>query len=99
VHLALSRPGENLLNEIQPFDVFAQAEQAMLTAQFTTLEDALTAILIALQHANKTRSFGVCHSCVNFIESAEGYHCNLTQLPLSPTDAKKICREHVLRHD
>jgi hypothetical protein len=56
-------------------------------------------MLISLQQAHNARSFGVCNSCINFIEINEQFHCNLTQLPLSGFDAKKICREHILKVD
>lgn len=96
VHLALSATGKQLLNEIKPLDVFAQAQNAISTQGFTSLEAALNSILSELQKANNAKSFGVCQSCVNFIEVENHYFCNLTQLPLSQVDAKKICREHVL---
>jgi len=96
VHLALSVTGKQLLDEIKPLDVFAQAQQAVSAQGFTTLEAALNATLLELQKANNAKSFGVCQSCVNFIEVENHYLCNLTQLPLSQVDAKKICREHVL---
>ncbi|WP_019864948.1 MarR family winged helix-turn-helix transcriptional regulator [Methylovulum miyakonense] len=96
VHLALSEAGKRLLDEIKPIDVFAQAQAIISSQKFTTIEDALNNVLTELQKANNAKSFGVCHSCVNFIEVENHYLCNLTQLPLSQTDSKKICREHVL---
>jgi len=99
VHLALSAAGKQLLDEIKPLDIFAQAQHAISTQGFSTLEAALNSILAELQKANNARSFGVCQSCINFIEVENHYLCNLTQLPLSQTDAKKICREHILAED
>ncbi|TAL53865.1 MAG: MarR family transcriptional regulator [Methylovulum sp.] len=99
VHLALSTAGKQLLDEIKPLDIFAQAQHAISTQGFSTLEAALSSILAELQKANNARSFGVCQSCVNFIEVENHYLCNLTQLPLSQVDAKKICREHILAED
>jgi len=99
VHLALSTAGKQLLDDIKPLDIFAQAQHAVSTQGFSTLEAALSSILAELQKANNARSFGVCQSCVNFIEVENHYLCNLTQLPLSQTDAKKICREHILAED
>lgn len=95
VHLSLLPAGSELLDEIRPIDVFAQAQEAVASKAYTTIEDALNAILSELQKANNAKSFGVCQSCVNFIELEDHFLCNLTQLPLSPFDAKKICREHV----
>lgn len=99
VHLALSVAGAQLLNDIKPIDVFAQAQLAVSSNAFTTIEDALNSILSALQKANNAKSFGVCQSCVNFIQVDNHYLCNLTQLPLSQDDSKKICREHLLADD
>jgi DNA-binding MarR family transcriptional regulator len=96
VHLALSEAGKQLLEEIKPIDVFAQAQAIISSHNFTTLEDALNSVLIELQKANNAKSFGVCHSCINFVEVENHYLCNLTQLPLSQNDSVKICREHVL---
>lgn len=96
VHLALSEEGNRLLDEIKPIDVFSQAQAIISSHNFTTIEEALSKVLIELQKANNAKSFGVCHSCVNFIEVENHYLCNLTQLPLSQNDSKKICREHVL---
>ncbi len=96
VHLALSDEGRRLLDEIKPIDVFAQAQAIIASQTFTTIEEALSNVLIELQKANNAKSFGVCHSCINFIEVANHYQCNLTQLPLSQSDSVKICREHIL---
>lgn len=99
VHLALSVAGKELLDAIKPLDVFAQAQLAVSSQQFTSIEAALGSILSELQKANNAKSFGVCHSCVNFIRQDDHYLCNLTQLPLSQFDAKKICREHIFAED
>jgi DNA-binding MarR family transcriptional regulator len=101
VHLALSAVGTKLLDGIKPLDVFAQAQHAMSSQQFTSIEGALNSILSELQKANNAKSFGVCSSCVNFVQRDNHTLCNLTQLPLSQSDAKKICREHVFsdNHD
>ena len=99
VHLALSAAGTKLLDDIKPMDVFAQAQHAVSSQHFTTIEAALNSMLSELQKANNAKSFGVCHSCVNFVQLDDHYLCNLTQLPLSQFDAKKICREHVFSAD
>jgi hypothetical protein len=99
VHLSLTAEGQQLLTEISPVDVFAEAQIAIAKQEFSTIEAALNSTLLALQKANNAKSFGVCRSCVNFVEKEDFYLCNLTQLPLSPTDAKKICREHIPIND
>jgi DNA-binding MarR family transcriptional regulator len=96
VHLALTAEGKQLLDEIKPMDVFAKAQEAMAEHQFSSLEEALSAVLVELQKANNARSFGVCHSCINFKEADNHFYCNLTQLPLAQADSQKICREHIL---
>jgi len=96
VHLALSEEGAGLLDELKPIDVFEQAQLMVNGKGFATIEAALNAVLVELQKANNAKSFGVCHSCVNFIETGNHYYCKLTELPLSPLEANKICREHVL---
>ncbi len=99
VHLELSVKGKQLLDEMKPLDIFAKAQQVISTQGFSTLEAALNSILSELQKANNAKSFGVCQSCANFIAVENHYLCNLTQLPLSQADAKKICREHILAED
>lgn len=99
VHLALSETGLQLLKDSQPLDIFAQAEQALLNKKFTHLAEALTDMLISLQQAHHARSFGICQSCIYFIEINAQFHCNLTQLPLSHSDANKLCRKHILKTD
>lgn len=96
VHLALSGRAIKLLNEIQVLDVFAQAEEALASQEFSTIGEALKTTLLALQKANDSKSFGVCHTCINFDEEDNHYLCKLTLLPLSRSDANKICREHIL---
>ncbi|GAB6140662.1 MarR family transcriptional regulator [Methylosoma difficile] len=96
VHLCLSAEGNSLLDELKPSDIFAMAEQALAAQQFTKIDEALGFILSELQKANNAKSFGVCHSCINFLIQDNHYLCNLTQLPLSHNDAQKICREHAL---
>lgn len=94
VHLALLDAGLQLLAEIRPLDIFSQAEQSVARQNFSTLDKALNATLKALQIANHSKSFGLCHSCTHFSEIDNHYHCQLTSLPLTQADANKICREH-----
>jgi DNA-binding MarR family transcriptional regulator len=96
IHLTLTARGEQLLTEIQALDVFAQAEEALASQEFSTIGEALKTTLLALQKVNDVKSFGVCHTCINFDEEDNHYLCKLTQLPLSRSDADKICREHIL---
>jgi len=99
VHLVLSELGTTLLHRLKPLDVFDQAQHKLNGKGFFTIEAALNAVLLELQKANNAKSFGVCHSCVYFIENNRDYHCKLTGLPLNKADASKICREHTLPED
>lgn len=94
VHLSLLEAGLQLLEEIQPLDVFFQAEQLVAKQNFSTLDEALNATLKALQTANNSKSFGLCHTCTHFSEINNHFHCQLTNLPLTQSDSIKICREH-----
>ena len=95
VHLTLTKTGEQLLIDMQPPDVLVQAEKAVASKGFSSMADALHAMLLALQKANNARSFGVCNTCVNFIEVDHHYQCAVTEMPLTWANAEKICREHV----
>ncbi|WP_020158414.1 MarR family winged helix-turn-helix transcriptional regulator [Methylobacter marinus] len=94
VHLALSKSGTRLLDELAALDVFAQAENALAIKKYATLGDALNSMLRTLQITNNARTFGVCDTCVNFNEVDSHYQCDLAQVPLSRSDTEKICREH-----
>lgn len=94
VHLSLLEAGLKLVDEIRPLDVFSQAERLVAKQSFSSLDEALNATLKALQTANNSRSFGLCHSCTHFSEIDNHYHCQLTSLPLTQSDSIKICREH-----
>jgi len=99
VHLSLLAAGVELAEKIRPLDVFSQAQQLVAQQEFTSLEVALQATLAALQTANQSKSFGLCHTCTHFSEVQNHYHCQLTDLPLTQADANKICREHRLDPD
>jgi MarR family transcriptional regulator, negative regulator of the multidrug operon emrRAB len=94
VHLSLLEAGHKLVEDIRPLDVFSQAEQLVGKQKFSSLDEALHATLKALQIANHSKSFGLCYTCIHFAEIDNYYHCQLTDLPLTQSDADKICREH-----
>jgi len=87
--------GNNLLEEIQPEDIFKEAEDAISKQRFTSINEALTVTLSELQKANASSSFGLCRTCHYFTERDSHYVCGLTQESLTQTDADKICREHI----
>ncbi|MFA5985380.1 MAG: MarR family winged helix-turn-helix transcriptional regulator [Methylococcaceae bacterium] len=96
MHLSLTPTGEQLLHAMTPEDVFADAEHAVRSNKFSTLTDALQAILMALLKASHGRTFGECHSCIRFTVVDNHYLCGLTEQPLTWRDSEKICRDHAM---
>ena len=94
VHLALTESGQRLLNELNPLEIFRQAEAHVSHLAFDSLESALQTTLIALQQVNQSRRFGTCRSCQYFSVEAHHYFCGLTEEPLDRDDTDKICRDH-----
>ncbi len=94
IHLALLQPGFELLTELGAADFLAQAEQSVLAKKFTSLAEALQAMLANLQKANKVKTFGSCDSCMNFDIEEEHFLCSATRLPVFQAETHKICREH-----
>ena len=99
VHLSLSTMGRQLLAELKPLNIFAEAEQLLASRSVRTVGEALNAVLLALQEASHAKSFGVCSSCVHFIEQQPHNHCKLAQIPVSHDDAERICRHHQPIHN
>lgn len=94
VHLQLLAAGAEILEKVQPLDIFTQAEQTLLHREFRSVRHALGATLQVLQQANKSKSFGQCNTCRHFTEIDGHTQCNLTQEPLNREAVYKICREH-----
>ena len=99
VHLSLSIMGKQLLAELKPLNIFAEAEQMLSSQPVSTVGEALNAVLLALQEVSHAKSFGVCSSCAHFIEQGYDNHCTLAQIPVSQDDAGRICRHHQLIHN
>jgi MarR family transcriptional repressor of emrRAB len=95
-HLTLSKNGELLLEKANNDDVFEQAQQAVLSKAYATLDDALQMTLFILQQGCETKSFGSCNSCANFNIEDNHYICTETRLPVYQIETHKICREHRL---
>ena len=94
VHLTLSKNGEQLLENTD--DIFSQAQQAVLSKQYASLDDALRMTLATLQEGCNAKSFGSCDSCINFNVEDNHYLCSATRLPVYQIETHKICREHRL---
>ena len=95
VHLQVLPSGQELLQNITPFDVFTKAEQAIANKQFDSISTALYEALVALQSVNGSKSFGQCKNCITFSEENDHYYCLLMQQPLDQADIEKICREYI----
>ena len=96
-HLLLSKNGELLLKNANNDDVFNKAQQAVLSKQYATLDDALRMTLFTLQKSCDIKSFGSCDdSCVHFKVEENHYTCRKTRLPVWQIETHKICREHRL---
>lgn len=94
VHLKLLSAGRELLSQIQPLDIFTEAEATLLQKDFKSLRHALWAMLEVLQKVNNSKSFGFCQSCIYYKETGQHMQCGLTGEPLSRNEVQKICREH-----
>lgn len=93
-HLVLSKNGETLLEDASNDDAFEQAQQAVLSKQYKTLDDALRMTLFTLQRKCDVKTFGSCDSCINFNVEDNHYICTETRLPVWQLETQKICREH-----
>jgi MarR family transcriptional regulator, negative regulator of the multidrug operon emrRAB len=96
VHLALLPEGRAVLELAKPADLFCQA--AVLLKENPTLdyETVYANTLKALQKANKSRSFGLCKTCLYFTTTTDGFVCGLTKEVLTQSDSEKICQEHAV---
>jgi len=95
VHLTLTEAGQQLVENFSSIELFDHIDRKIAAEKFTTIEDALVKTLTALQQANQSKSFGLCKTCQHFAEIDSHYHCKLTELPLTPAETEKICREHL----
>lgn len=94
VHLQILEAGLDILHQLQPLEIFTEAEEQLLRQEFKSLRHALGTTLKVLQNANNSKSFGFCTTCRYFKEK-EGYTiCSLTNEPLHREALQKICREH-----
>lgn len=94
VHLRLLDAGLDMLHQVQPLEIFTEAEQQLLHQEFKSLRHALGATLKVLQKANNTKSFGFCTTCKHFKEDGGYTLCGLMDEPLHRDALQKICREH-----
>jgi DNA-binding MarR family transcriptional regulator len=97
VHLELTPGGKSMLEQAKPAELFIKAA-ALLEKKhdLNNYADCFDNTLTALQKANQSQSFGVCHSCHYFTIAENGNLCGLFKKPLSQDDSKKICQDHTV---
>ena len=99
VRLGVTAKGAAVLRSCVPLPLLVGAVPPGTVSDRTPSElgAALTDLLVRLQRANASRSFGVCHTCRHFrTEGTTTFRCGLTAEPLSTADSGRICREHEL---
>lgn len=93
-HLRVTSTGRGLVDAVMISPLLQQASDQVNSMEFTTINTALSDLLLAVQTANQFKSFGQCHTCIHNTKLHDGYFCELTQEPLSLSDVDLICREH-----
>jgi MarR family transcriptional repressor of emrRAB len=59
-----------------------------------SLADSLDQVLRRMITINQGRTFGQCRTCRFHQSKANAPYCGLLKLPLTPTQANQVCREH-----
>jgi MarR family transcriptional regulator, negative regulator of the multidrug operon emrRAB len=99
IHLRLLPKGQQLLEKVNPIELYTQVE-AILAGKAVT-QNSATLLLDALNALQKTNpgkhSFGNCHTCRHFLSQKNTTRCGLTDDPLSTNDINKLCQEHTPR--
>lgn len=96
VHLHLTPAGERVLEDSIPPGVLTAALGVLTDQERQQMEQSITRLLRALQHANGLKTFGACKTCFHHQQIGDHQRrCGLTQEILSTIDAGKICREHL----
>jgi DNA-binding MarR family transcriptional regulator len=94
VHLYLLNEGASILEKARSTELFQRASSLLNEYHIDQNEVIFANVLLALQKANKSQSFGLCNTCHHFTQTSEGFLCGLTKEPLSQSDSEKICQEH-----
>lgn len=95
--VALTARGRGLLDRLLPPAVWGRANSSLGVAAARQIEEAMAELLRALQVANRSRTFGVCHTCMHLVHGGGGkFRCGLTGEALDTEDVSLICREHAV---
>jgi len=95
VHILVTTAGQLIVDEDLPPALLCTALNELSTAEQEQATHLLKRLLVALQKAHQTRSFGVCSSCrYHQVEGSDSFRCGLTQEPLTNEEIGLICREH-----
>lgn len=94
VHLRITPHGKDIFAQLKPTAIFSQASLILEKNGFHSPEPFIQ-VLVALQKANNSRTFGICKTCKYFQKTTKGNICGLTTEKLSEDDSKKICNEHM----
>ena len=97
VRLKLLESGKQLLENIQPRNTFEHADPEVNKSSLASLNKALTAMLNELQKANNVNSFGICHTCIFFMEQDEHFFCNSRQASMTQLMPQKFAGTTLLR--
>ncbi|HAN91472.1 MAG TPA: MarR family transcriptional regulator [Nitrospira sp.] len=88
LHLELTKRGLAVLANNYPPAIWQTAGDDV------TLERGLDQLLRRMVMENGGRTFGQCRTCRFHQSKANAPYCALLQLPLTPSQADQICREH-----
>ena len=95
VRLRLTRKGRRVAEARAVSPVVAKGLASLSGRDSEQLHTSLSRLLLAIQRASVSRSFGVCHTCRHFIRlGPERFQCGLTKEPLSVPERLQLCREH-----
>lgn len=98
VHLQLTKKGKRVVEKCVNESPLAALEGLESSNTITkSVQESLTSLLIILQRANSSQTFGACETCRHYrkFELGNKHQCGLTLEPLTAEESLKICREHI----
>lgn len=93
-HLRVTDVGQTLVSENLPTRFFNDACDSLSNQQQTQIASSLQQLLVTIISTSKTKSFGVCRSCIHNDKRSDGVYCKLLKVPLTNEDITRICKEH-----